>query len=107
MEPSGDLSLAPASLPFTVASSRATFFLLPLCSLVARIGRGLGLGMRNWELSQIGGRGVDEKAKKVGQVTYFSPCLVLPQFSKNCYSTYHIECLRPVHRALNVDEKKN
>ena len=29
------------------------------------------------------------------------------QNPKKCYSTYHIEYLRPVHRALNVDEKKN
>ena len=33
------------------------------------------------------------------------PCLVPPQIPKKCYSTYHIECLRPVHGALNVDEK--
>ena len=25
---------------------------------------------------------------------------------KKCYSTCHVECLRPVHGALNVDEKK-
>ena len=36
-----------------------------------------------------------------------SPCLVGLQNSKSCYSTYHIECLRLVHGALNVDEKKN
>ena len=36
----------------------------------------------------------------------FSPCLVGPQISKSCYSTCHIECLRPVHGALNVNEKK-
>ena len=35
-----------------------------------------------------------------------TPCLVGPQSPKNCYSTCHIECLRPVHGALNVDEKK-
>ena len=34
------------------------------------------------------------------------PCLVSPQIPKKCYSTYHIECLWPVHGALNVDEKK-
>ena len=34
-------------------------------------------------------------------------CLVPPQFPKSCYNTCHIECLRPVHGALNVDEKKN
>ena len=33
------------------------------------------------------------------------PGLVTPQILKKCYSTYHIECLRPVHRALNVDKK--
>ena len=37
----------------------------------------------------------------------FSPRLVSPQLPKSCYSTCHIECLRPVHGALNVDEKKN
>jgi len=36
-----------------------------------------------------------------------SPCLVPPQLSKSCYSTCHIKCLRTVHGALNVDEKKN
>ena len=36
-----------------------------------------------------------------------SPCLVPPQLSKSCYSTCHIECLRPVHGALNIDKKKN
>ena len=36
-----------------------------------------------------------------------TPCLVPPQFPKSCYSTCHIECLWPVHGALNVDEKKN
>ena len=36
-----------------------------------------------------------------------TPCLVGPQSPKSCYSTCHIECLRPVHGALNVDEKKN
>ena len=36
-----------------------------------------------------------------------SPCLVPPQNPKSCYSTCHIEYLRPVHGALNVDEKKN
>jgi len=35
-----------------------------------------------------------------------SACLVLPQNPKKCYSTYPIECLRPVHGVLNVDEKK-
>jgi len=35
-----------------------------------------------------------------------SPCLVLSQIPKKCYSIYHIECLRSVHRVLNVDEKK-
>ena len=25
---------------------------------------------------------------------------------KKCYSTCYIECLRPIHRALNIDEKK-
>ena len=35
-----------------------------------------------------------------------SPYLVGPQNPKNYYSIYHIECLRPVHGALNVDEKK-
>ena len=34
------------------------------------------------------------------------PCLVPPQLPKSCYSICHIECLRPVHGALNVDEKK-
>ena len=28
------------------------------------------------------------------------------QIPKKCYSTYHIEYLRPVHGALNVDKKK-
>ena len=28
------------------------------------------------------------------------------EIQKKCYSTYHIECLRPVHGALNVDKKK-
>ena len=37
----------------------------------------------------------------------FTPCLVHPQYPKSCYSTYHIECLRPMHGAFNVDEKKN
>ena len=36
-----------------------------------------------------------------------SPCLVPPQLPKSCYSTCHIECLWPVHGALNVDEKRN
>ena len=36
-----------------------------------------------------------------------SPCLVGPQNPKSCYSICHIECLRPMHGALNVDEKKN
>ena len=36
-----------------------------------------------------------------------SPCLVATQFPKSCYSTCHIECLRSMHGALNVDEKKN
>ena len=36
-----------------------------------------------------------------------TPCLVPPQLLKSCYSICHIECLRPVHGALNVDEKKN
>ena len=35
-----------------------------------------------------------------------SACSVPPQNPKKCYSTCHIECLRPVHGALNVDEKK-
>ena len=35
-----------------------------------------------------------------------SACSVPPQIPKKCYSIYHIECLRPVHGALNVDEKK-
>ena len=35
-----------------------------------------------------------------------SPCLVPSQLPKSCYSTCHIECLQPVHGALNVDEKK-
>jgi len=33
--------------------------------------------------------------------------LVPLQLLKSCYSTCHIECLRLVHGALNVDEKKN
>ena len=37
----------------------------------------------------------------------YSPCLVPPQILKKCYSICHIECLRPVHGVLNVDEKKN
>ena len=32
---------------------------------------------------------------------------VFPQLPKSCYSTCHIECLRSVHGAVNVDEKKN
>ena len=36
-----------------------------------------------------------------------SPCLVATQFLNSCYSTCHIECLRPMYGALNVDEKKN
>ena len=36
-----------------------------------------------------------------------TPCLVGAQLPKSCYSICHIECLRPVHGALNVDEKKN
>ena len=36
-----------------------------------------------------------------------SACLIPPQFPKSCYSTCHIECLRPMHGALNVDEKIN
>ena len=35
-----------------------------------------------------------------------SPCLVPTQNPKKYYSSYHIECLRPVHGVLNVDEKK-
>ena len=35
-----------------------------------------------------------------------SPCLVGLQNPKKCYSTCHIECLRFMHGALNVDEKK-
>ena len=35
-----------------------------------------------------------------------SACLVSPKIPKKCYSAYHIECLRPVHGVLNVDEKK-
>ena len=35
-----------------------------------------------------------------------SPCLVPPQLPKICYGTCYIECLRPVHGALNIDEKK-
>ena len=34
------------------------------------------------------------------------PCLVSTQNPKKCYSNHHTECLRPVHGALNVDEKK-
>ena len=37
----------------------------------------------------------------------YTPCLVHPQYPKSCYSTCHIECLRLMHGALNVDEKKN
>ena len=33
-------------------------------------------------------------------------CLVPTQNPKKCYSSYHIEYLRLVYRALNVDEKK-
>ena len=36
----------------------------------------------------------------------YSPCLVPPQYPKKCYSTCHVEYLRPVHGVLNVDEKK-
>ena len=36
----------------------------------------------------------------------FSPWLVPTQNPKKCYSSYHIEYLRLVYRALNVDEKK-
>ena len=36
----------------------------------------------------------------------FTPCLVEVQNSKSCYSTCHIECLRPMYGTLNVDEKK-
>ena len=36
----------------------------------------------------------------------FGPCLVGVQNPKKCYSTCHIECLRLMHGALNVDEKK-
>ena len=35
-----------------------------------------------------------------------TPCLVPPQFPKSCYNTCHIECLRAVHGALNIDEKE-
>ena len=38
---------------------------------------------------------------------HLCPCLVGPQIPKKCYSICHIECLRSVHEALNVDEKKN
>ena len=38
-------------------------------------------------------------------VWVISACSVPPQNFKKCYSTYHIECLRLVHGALNVDEK--
>ena len=38
--------------------------------------------------------------------TIVSACSVPTQNPKKCYSTCHIECLRPVHGALNVDEKK-
>ena len=37
---------------------------------------------------------------------FLSPCLVWTQIPKKCYSSYHIEYLRYVHGALNVDEKK-
>ena len=40
-------------------------------------------------------------------VVVFSPCLVATQIPKSSYSTCHIECLRSMHGALNVDEKKN
>ena len=37
---------------------------------------------------------------------WVTPCLVGAQLPKGCYSTCHIECLRSMHRALNIDEKK-
>ena len=45
---------------------------------------------KNWKL--IGGG-----ARKLK--TRITPCLVGAQLPKSCYSTCHIECLRPVHGA--------
>ena len=40
-------------------------------------------------------------------LVWLTACLVSPQLLKSCYSICHIEYLRPVHGALNVDKKIN
>ena len=72
MEPSGDLSLAPASLPFTVASSRAIFLFLFL-PLWYRIGfGGFGDGDGKLETAADWGMGVEEETWGKGEISIFN-----------------------------------
>ena len=48
-----------------------------------------------------------ELRKQWFKIHEISPGLVGVQNPKKCYSICHIECLRLMHGALNVDEKKN
>jgi len=50
------------------------------------------------QLRTVSGRG--------GAINYYN-LFSWTQNPKSCYSICHIECLWPVHGALNVDEKKN